>query len=387
MRELNKTCDLFDAKLTMVGVWDTVGSLGIPAMFGGVEPALYGFLDTTLHPDVLNAYHAMAIDERRAEFPATLWTSSPAPGQTLEQVWFCGVHCDVGGSYPDDSDGSALSDLTLAWMMSKASALGLEFDAGGCSRNTRFRWIRSLRSTRNTNPGIAYGHFRKADPSPPIPPFRTAYLSRCEHDSSYRPGNLTFTNGQLASGYGKALVISQAARKRRRIVICLKSDERPHLPRCVPMKAILFFCICGLGRGRRRRTPDPKLEEAKELKACAQMVLNGLRKIPDARAQRFLGKVTEAEALCRGGEKSLQFRLTPWVDWSQYWGTGDMSSLPTGYLSKKGPAFRGVTGALLDLEYQRVELIKFNLFDNNGTWRSYITGRERHRRPGAEDLA
>jgi hypothetical protein len=140
------------------------------------------------------------------------------------------------------------------------------------------------------------------------------------------------------------------------------------------MKAILFFCICGLAAGA-EPAPDPKLEEARELKACAQMVLNGLRKIPDDRAQRFLGKVTEAEALCRG-EKSLQFRMTPWVDWSQYWGTGDLSSLPSGYLSKKGPAFRGVTGALLDLEYQRVGLIKFNLFDNNGTWRSYVTGRD-----------
>jgi hypothetical protein len=140
------------------------------------------------------------------------------------------------------------------------------------------------------------------------------------------------------------------------------------------MKTILFFCICGLAVAA-DGTPDPKLEEARELKACAQMVLNGLRKIPDDRAHRFLGKVTEAEAICRG-ERDLQFRLTPWVDWSQYWGTGDLSSLPKGYISTKGPAFRGVTGALLDLEYERVELIKFNLFDNNGTWRSYITGRD-----------
>jgi uncharacterized protein (DUF2235 family) len=42
LAELNKSCDLFDAKLTMVGVWDTVGSLGIPAVFGGVSPLLYG---------------------------------------------------------------------------------------------------------------------------------------------------------------------------------------------------------------------------------------------------------------------------------------------------------------------------------------------------------
>jgi hypothetical protein len=60
-----------------------------------------------LHPDVLNAYHAVAIDERRAEFPAKLWTS---PGRTPEQIWFCGVHCDVGGNYPGDSASSALSD-------------------------------------------------------------------------------------------------------------------------------------------------------------------------------------------------------------------------------------------------------------------------------------
>ena len=110
------------------------------------------------------------------------------------------------------------------------------------------------------------------------------------------------------------------------------------------MRTVLFFCVCGLALAADGK-PDPKLEEAKELKACAQMVLSGVRKIPDDRAHRFLGKVTEAEAICRG-ERNLQFRLTPWVDWSQYWGTGDASSLPKGYLSKKGPAFRGVSGAL-----------------------------------------
>ncbi len=95
LADLNKTCNLFDANITMVGVWDTVGSLGIPALFGGVAPLLYGFLDTSLNPKILNAYQALAIDERRGEFPPTLWTS-PSPGQTVEQVWFSGVHCDVG---------------------------------------------------------------------------------------------------------------------------------------------------------------------------------------------------------------------------------------------------------------------------------------------------
>ncbi len=140
------------------------------------------------------------------------------------------------------------------------------------------------------------------------------------------------------------------------------------------MRTILFFCVSGLALAG-DAAPNPKREEAKELKACADMVLGGIRKIPDQRDQRFLGKVSQAEAICRG-ERNLQFRLTPWVDWSQYWGTGDTSSLPAGFLSKKGPAFRGVSGALFDLEFQRVQLIKFNLFDNSGTWRSYVTGQK-----------
>jgi len=120
-----------------------------------------------------------------------------------------------------------------------------------------------------------------------------------------------------------------------------------------------------------------KAEEAKALLACAQMVVDQLKdlKIPDARGPRFQGKVSEATALCRGGEQALQFRGTPWVDWTNYWGTGDVSSLPTGFVSSKLPAQRGVAGALLDLELQRVELIKFNLFDNSGTYSEYVQGR------------
>lgn len=120
-----------------------------------------------------------------------------------------------------------------------------------------------------------------------------------------------------------------------------------------------------------------KSEEAKALRACAQTVVDQLHelKIPQTRGLRFQGKVSEAIALCRGGDQALQFRGTQWVDWSNYWGTGDMSSLPTGFVSSKLPAQRGVAGALVDLELQRVELIKFNLFDNSGTYADYVEGR------------
>ncbi|MGA8594277.1 MAG: peroxidase family protein [Bryobacteraceae bacterium] len=117
-------------------------------------------------------------------------------------------------------------------------------------------------------------------------------------------------------------------------------------------------------------------EEADALKACAQAVVNGLRKVAPTRDVRFEGKVSEANALCRGGQRALQFRNTPWVDWSNYWGTGDASSIPSGFISSHVVAQRGVSGALLDLEYQRVELIKFNLFDNNGTFQQFVSGRD-----------
>lgn len=115
---------LFDAKIQMVGVWDTVGALGIPALVGGVDPILCGFLDTNLHPDVLCACQALAVDEKRRQFPPTLWTTPASPGQIVEQVWFCGVHCDVGGGY----ERPGLADITLHWIMARARALGLAFD-------------------------------------------------------------------------------------------------------------------------------------------------------------------------------------------------------------------------------------------------------------------
>lgn len=117
--------------------------------------------------------------------------------------------------------------------------------------------------------------------------------------------------------------------------------------------------------------------EEQSLRACAKMVIDelALLKIPEARSLRFQGKVSDAMALCRGGAQALQFRGTPWVDWSNYWGTGDMASLPTGFISSKLPAQRGIFGALKDLELQRIELIKFNLFDNSGTYPDFVSGR------------
>jgi uncharacterized protein (DUF2235 family) len=109
-----------------VGVWDTVGALGIP--IDGFRPPLlsrlWTFHDTTLSRYVLNAYQALAIDERRRPFKPSIWVQQDAAkDQTLEQVWFAGVHSDVGGGYSD----TGLSEIALLWMAEKARGCGLAF--------------------------------------------------------------------------------------------------------------------------------------------------------------------------------------------------------------------------------------------------------------------
>jgi uncharacterized protein (DUF2235 family) len=126
--QLELQYDIQPAPVRMIGVWDTVGSLGIPGLiFEMFDEKKYGFLDTALHPTVQNAYHAVSIDERRRQFQPTLWTNPDGSDRLndaqMEQVWFPGVHCDVGGSYaPSD-----LSDIPLAWMIRKATHCGLTF--------------------------------------------------------------------------------------------------------------------------------------------------------------------------------------------------------------------------------------------------------------------
>jgi uncharacterized protein (DUF2235 family) len=114
-----------------IGVWDTVGSLGIPVPWlKSYNMQRYRFHDETLSSHVRHAYHALAIDEKRALFKPTLWEKSesvknnPAVQQKMEQRWFAGVHSNVGGGYPD----CGLSNLTLDWLIHKAQDAELCFN-------------------------------------------------------------------------------------------------------------------------------------------------------------------------------------------------------------------------------------------------------------------
>jgi hypothetical protein len=111
-----------DVPIKVVGVWDTVGSLGIPRI--GIlqniglqrdESREMAFYDTKLSWNIENAFQALALDENRASFSPALWEKAPNNKTKLRQVWFPGVHSNVGGGYDD----SEMANITLAWMMSQ----------------------------------------------------------------------------------------------------------------------------------------------------------------------------------------------------------------------------------------------------------------------------
>jgi uncharacterized protein (DUF2235 family) len=106
--------------LHMVGVWDTVSSVGWVW-----DPLRLPY--TARNPEMKNGRHAVSIDERRCYFRDNLWGAA-FPGQTIKQVWFPGVHSDIGGSYPIVESG--LSQASLQWMLGEAISLGLIVDHG-----------------------------------------------------------------------------------------------------------------------------------------------------------------------------------------------------------------------------------------------------------------
>ena len=133
-----------DVEIKCIGVWDTVGSLGIPGILGRPFEKYYGFHNTELGAHVQHAFHGLALDEQRKDFQPALWKQKPegkAKGQKLKQVWFAGAHSDVGGGYPDHG----LSDISLAWMASELEPmLGIDFDYLLSRRDVSSKWALGL---------------------------------------------------------------------------------------------------------------------------------------------------------------------------------------------------------------------------------------------------
>lgn len=108
-----------DVPIKSVAVWDTVGSLGIPAYTEAGRSDILQFTDLDLSSKVERGFHAMAIDELRRDFPIMPWNARTG----VEQVWFVGAHGDVGGGYATSE--CYLSDVALSWMMEKLRTVGV----------------------------------------------------------------------------------------------------------------------------------------------------------------------------------------------------------------------------------------------------------------------
>jgi Uncharacterized alpha/beta hydrolase domain (DUF2235) len=115
-----------DVSIKFLGVWDTVGALGVPVGLLGskLSGEVFQFHNTTPSRIVKHASHALAIDEKRDEFVPTFWTGTVPEGSTIEQVWFAGCHSDVGGGY----DERRIADIPLRWMAKRAESQGLQLD-------------------------------------------------------------------------------------------------------------------------------------------------------------------------------------------------------------------------------------------------------------------
>ena len=122
--------------IEFVGVWDTVASVIVPRK-DKFWPDLQTLVYTRTNPSVKKFRQAISVDERRRMFRLNRWTEpqhyrpnifdpSSVIDQDIRQVWFAGVHCDVGGGYPEDQSGP--SKFPLLWMIDQAAAAGLRVD-------------------------------------------------------------------------------------------------------------------------------------------------------------------------------------------------------------------------------------------------------------------
>jgi uncharacterized protein (DUF2235 family) len=120
-----------EVAIEMLGVWDTVKSLGLPyPLLNRLAPMATEFHDDELGPHVRHGYQALAIDEDRNSFRPRLWQRSPGWQGRLEQAWFPGAHGDVGGEVHRRPAARLLANIPLNWLLRHAERHGLILPPG-----------------------------------------------------------------------------------------------------------------------------------------------------------------------------------------------------------------------------------------------------------------
>ena len=198
-----------DIDVQFIGVWDTVGALGIPVagLRWLTKTDKYQFHDTELSGAVRHACQALAIDEHRGPFRPAIWEAWDKPNQNIEQVWFCGAHSDVGGGYGvakgSNGNGAAmfkpqLADISLAWMIEKAKGAGLAFDPEVLALHPiAINPLAQIHDSRtgfyNVAPsydrpiGLAVKKTQQTGELDPTQTLHPSVLARWDNDKTYRP--------------------------------------------------------------------------------------------------------------------------------------------------------------------------------------------------------
>jgi uncharacterized protein (DUF2235 family) len=123
-RDVLKDSDLLPiSRIAAVGVWDTVGAMGLPNYRNDARLDRFKFANTRLSEKVTNGFHALALDEQRVDFTPTFWDRA----SNVTQVLFPGAHADVGGGYPNNPQESGLSNVALRWMIEQLKGAGVRF--------------------------------------------------------------------------------------------------------------------------------------------------------------------------------------------------------------------------------------------------------------------
>jgi uncharacterized protein (DUF2235 family) len=180
-----------EIRVRFIGVWDTVGALGVPASHVPFSRDFYSWHDTELSKIVDYAYQAIATDERREDYAVSVWTKIKEENKEVEQRWFVGAHSNVGGGY-HKQPGDTLPNPPLRWIQDKAETAGLIFKNKATVANTD-----CLAQVNDSFKEFMYGMY-KMFKQPFDRPFGTgvnetvddSVWSRMRAQSDYRPASL-----------------------------------------------------------------------------------------------------------------------------------------------------------------------------------------------------
>jgi len=181
-----------------VGVWDTVGAMGIPISFLGLFEDKDEFYDTKIGSNVSIARHALAIDEHRSDFAPTIWDQKE--NMDLQQVWFSGAHSDIGGGYKADEGVALSSDYTLDWMARESLKAGLQTEEH-LAQAMKMDPRSEIHNSRRSFYRIKKKFYREIKHNKTEVLIHSSVKLRWEGDAHYRPENLQeYVNKE---GWGK----------------------------------------------------------------------------------------------------------------------------------------------------------------------------------------